>query len=560
MNIELLRHQLNDYLYPHWIKEFKKNWKDDLISGISVSLVAIPQSMAYASIAGLPAYYGLYAGFIPTILAAFFGSSKYASVGPVAIVSLLTFSALKEIPNLSPAEFAAFASVLALLVGIIQIILGIAKLGTLIKYVAHPVFVGFTNAAALIIGITQIPKLFGLNPISNAHFFESLVQIFGNFTHIELATSVFGISSLLFIALNRRFNPKFPVILVLVVISIFWSWQFGFKGEIVGHIPRGLPSLNLKLPQAYQLDVLLQSAIIIAVVGYMEGISIAKTLAQKAHDQLNPNKEIAALGISNISASLVSAFPVAGSFSRTVLNYTSGAKSNFSSLIVGFATLATLLFFTPFLYYLPQTVLAAIIINAVSHIIDLKSIHSLLKTHRNDAVVALITFSSTLLFAPHLDYGIIIGVVASIFSHLYTVSHPNITILDIKKPTIEEKKYYKFRSYPTNNKVLVVLVDWDLFFANISSLEDSILEAISGKKQIKYVLLLGRGISYIDSSAEEVLSNITLELRERNIKLMVSSLQPKVMENIKNTSLYQEIGPENFFVKANQALKYISQK
>jgi SulP family sulfate permease len=518
--------------------------KADFMAGITVALVLIPQSMAYAQLAGLPAYYGLYAAFLPVAVAAMWGSSHQLGTGPVAVVSLLTASSLAVLAAPGSEQFVALAIMLALLVGIIQLLLGVFKLGVIVNFLSHPVIVGFTNAAAIIIALSQVSKLFGVPMGRSEHFINDIIGVFRLIGDTHMMTLVMGVIAIAIMWSIKKYAPKLPGVLIAVVVTTLLSWSMGFErnakgsvdliadtelqavvqhgmaaakrvddlntliaektnalkhvqkstaetsmgivqseaelallridlrdaeavlakekvalrhlevvrsidakgetlaiyradkapqgvtldetryrlrklnakgfllvggGEVVGNIPEGLPSIQVPSLDLDAFGSLLSAALVISLVGFMEAISIAKAIAAKTKQRLDPNQELIGQGLSNVVGSLTQAFPVSGSFSRSAVNMNSGARTGLSSVITAVFVLLTLLFLTPLLYHLPQAVLAAIIIMAVIGLVNFKAVKHAWQASKHDGVAAVVTFIATLAFAPHLDNGIIVG-------------------------------------------------------------------------------------------------------------------------------------------------------
>ena len=384
----------------------------DLIGGITVALVLIPQSMAYAQLAGLPAYYGLYAAFLPGIIGALWGSSKQLATGPVAVVSLLTASALIPFATLGSEQFIALAIMLAMLVGLFQLCLGVFKLGVVVNFISHPVIVGFTNAAAIIIGLSQLNKIFGVEKPRSESFISDILVVFQHVGDTHILTLMMGVSAFAIMWGLKKYIPNIPGVLVAVVATTLVSWLIDFEslgGKVVGTIPSGLPSMQLPQMDYSMAGTLFTSAVVISMVGFMEAISIATAMAAKTIDRIDPNKELIGQGLANIVGSFSQSYPVSGSFSRSAVNLNAGAKTGMSAVFTGLIVLIALLFLTPLLYHLPQAVLAAVIMMAVTGLINFKAIKHAWLAHKHDGAASIITFGATLGFAPHLDNGIMIG-------------------------------------------------------------------------------------------------------------------------------------------------------
>lgn len=542
------------------VLSFLKNFhlsKEDIVAGISVSFVAIPQSLAYAALAGVPVYYGLYALSIPTIIAALLGTSKILSTGPVAPISLLTAALLQQFSLENPSSIVTYAAALAILVGLIQIILGLSKLGTIINYIARPVIVGFTTASAFVIGFSQVPQLFGLIIGKHDHFISSVLDMILHINQLSIETTIFGISALIYIILMKKYVPLFPSALIVVAGSTLLSKFLNYNGLIVGNIPQGLPSINIGALTDAPISLMLPSALIISVVGFMGSVTVIKSLAHKTQDRIDPNKELIAQGGANLSAGMIGSFPVAGSVSRTALNYSMGAKSKVASIIVGVIAIIVILGFSQILYYLPFAILAAIIIAAISDLIKINEIIELVKIRPHDGIVTIITLVSTLLFSPHLDHGILIGIIASIGMHLHQSARPHIEIFFCHDKDYIHSHRYQIHTYPTNKRVMGVAVDSSLTFTNATYVYSKIMEALRKHRKPKYILLLCNSISYIDSSAEEVLLDLHSDLDNIGIGLLFAGLHSRVINQLQATEVYDFIGGENIYPRANLALRAI---
>jgi len=362
--------------------------KVDIMAGITVALVLVPQSMAYAQLAGLPAYYGLYASFLPPMVAAIFGSSRQLATGPVAVVSLLTAASLEPLAAAGSEGFLVYAVLLAILIGGFQVFLGLFRLGVLVDFLSHPVVIGFTNAGAIIIATSQLSKLFGVSVEKQAHHYETvyntIIEI-GLSTH--MLTLAFSVMSIGIIWGIKKYYPKLPGVLLAVVICTVLSWLLDFAGKggaIVGNIPAGLPSINVPDFNWDVVKQLMSSAIVISLIGFMEAISIAKAMAARTRQRLDANQELVGQGLSNIVSGLFGGYAVSGSFSRSAVNIEAGAITGFSSIVTGIVVGLTLLFLTPLLYHLPQATLASVIIMAVINLVKIEPIKHAWKAEKHE--------------------------------------------------------------------------------------------------------------------------------------------------------------------------------
>lgn len=537
----------------------RATFKLDLIAGITVALILVPQSLAYAQLAGLPPVYGLYASLLPPIIAALFGSSPQLSTGPVAVVSLMTAAAIAPLAAIGSSEYFMYAALLALMVGSLQFALGIFKLGELVSFLSHPVVYGFTNAAAIIIATTQLPSLFGVLATSHEHHYENVIAtIQAAASGAHLPTVLFAIAALAAVIALKKLAPKLPAALIVVVASAVIAWLIDFSGALVGSVPSGIPSMQLPSINREAFGHLLVAAITIAIIGFTEGVSIAQAVAVKLKQRLDPNRELAGQGLANIASAITQGYPVAGSFSRTAVNFQAGAATWLSSAVTAFAVLITLLFFTSLLFYIPKAVLAVLIVVAVAGLIDFKRFALLWRSSRYDGIAALLTFAGTLYFAPHLDLGIALGVVFSLGHFVYRNTHPRVVFLSRYK----DRYYHDAVAYNLDHcqNIAVVRLDAPLFFANASYFETSIIQYLADNKRIKYVLLVASGINEIDATGEEMLQGLVESLRKSKKELYFANAKIQVTEMLKRVGLWEEIGADHFLPTTKEAVQHLLRK
>lgn len=558
--------QLKKYItFLSWFPLRSDYLRADIVAGITVALVLIPQSMAYAQLAGLPPYFGLYAAFLPVMIAAMFGSSKQLATGPVAVVSLLTASALIPLvagyDTMTPAEiagaYAPLAILMAFLVGLVQLFLGVFKLGVIVNFLSHPVIVGFTNAAAMIIGLSQLNKIFGVSKTRSESFVNDIIGVLQQIPeHTHMPTLMFGIVAIAILWGFKKYMPKIPGVLVAVASLTTISYLIGFEqmgGSVVGTIPEGLPALALPNMNMEMIGTLLPTAIVISLVGFMEAISIAKAMAAKTKDKIDPNQELIGQGIGNIVGSLGQSYPTSGSFSRSAVNIGAGAKTGMSSVITGLVVLITLLFLTPMLYHLPSAVLAAVIMMAVIGLINFGAVKHAWKACKHDGIASMVTFVATLGFAPHLEEGIMVGAGLAIGLYLYRSMKPRVAHLGrYDDGTLRDLQIHPH--LPTDERIIVVRFDGSLYFANVSYFEETILGAYADKPDAKYVLVVGDGINQLDASGEEVLHHINQRLRDNGVTLLMSGLKRQVLEVMRQTFLFDHISQDNIFATEDMAI------
>jgi MFS superfamily sulfate permease-like transporter len=691
-NVSMLR---KVFPFVEWLKNSSlSSLKIDIVSGLTVALVLIPQSMAYAQLAGMPVQYGLYASFLPPVLAALFGSSRQLATGPVAIVSLMTSAALSPYATAGSSGFIAYAILLALIVGVFQLALGILRLGLVVNFLSHPVVNGFTNAGAIIIATSQLSKMFNVYVEDAEHHYETVYLVIKaalRYTHWP--TLALGIAAFVIMYGLRRINRRIPYVLVAVAVTTVISWATGYEnnvrvpldtiastdcreligrfnsaakesvelaktraeltprltsaeeqygrhsreamevkhecdlvdlrlselkemmarrrsairdylftaaiapdgkklylpsgkldedlkgdgstwrvkignssvdekavvmmggGSVVGSIPRGLPSFGFPRLDLNMLLKLLPIAAIISLLGFMEAISIAKAMAAKTGQRLDPNQELIGQGIANIMGAFTRSFPVSGSFSRSAVNIQSGALTGLSSVVTSITVAIVLLFFTPLLYYLPQSVLAAVIMMAVIGLINVSGFIHAWKAQWYDGLFSILTFLATLITAPHLDKGIIFGVLLSLGMFLYKSMRPKVVTLSM----YEDSSFQSATDHGLKECRHIAMIRFDgaLFYANAGYLEEKVTEQIRAMPELKHILIISNGINDMDASGEETLSLVVDRVRSAGYGISFAGLNEKVLGVMKRTHLLAKIQEDNIYSTISHAVDAI---
>lgn len=653
--------------------------------------------MAYAQLAGLPPYYGLFAAFLPPVVASLFGSSRQLATGPVAVVSLMTATALEPIATAGSESFIAYAILLALMVGIFQLMLGVLRLGLVVNFLSHPVVSGFTNAAALIIATSQLSKLFGVKVDQAEHHYETIYRVIEeaiNCTHwptLALAVAAFVIM----IAL-RRTMPRLPNVLIAVIVTTVISWAVGFEsktdvrlqeigspvlkdkiaefnmavdalaqksservslrydldsmshvegvpehdmlyiqeqiahinidmehlknqiylhrkwlrrcrllsegdetgqrtfyltsdmpenvdrdgtewklivsngkldaskltlssgGSVVGTIPAGLPGIKVPHIETSIAFGLLPMAMIISLLGFMEAISIAKAMAAKTGQRLDANQELIGQGLSNIVGSFSQSYAVSGSFSRSAVNLQAGGVSGLAMAISSVVVMVVLLFLTPLLYHLPQSVLAAIIMMAVVGLLNVKSFMHAWRAQRYDGIIGIVTFVCTLAFAPHLDRGIMIGVGLSLLVYLIRNMKPAMAMLSLHTDgTYRNRARFDLKQCPY---VAVIRYAGSIIFSNVDYLENQVLDSVRSLPELRHVHIVGNGINEIDASGVDALSILVDRLHGQGLQFSISGCNDAVLDVLRRTGLTAKIGENNVFRNVTRAIDGIWEK
>ncbi|MCP4524190.1 MAG: SulP family inorganic anion transporter [Candidatus Gracilibacteria bacterium] len=561
----------NIFPFLVWIKKLQNVdiLKKDILAGITVALVLVPQSMAYAGLAGLSIEVGLYTAFVPVIIAGLFGTSAQMSTGPITIVSLMTATALAPMA-LSENEYVVYASLLAFMTGIFYMLLGWLRMGIIVEFLSHPVILGFTNAVALLTIFSQTPKLFGIVVEKGSHFFEHMTNLVTSIiSGLDIATSAVGLSSIMFLLFLARFFPKAPRVLLLLILSISGSYFFGYSahysGSIIESIPSSLPQFSLPFMSEFtgnlslnEFGKLMLYSMIIGLIAFTQTISVAKFVGYRNKQKVSANKELMAQGLANVSSSFFGGYGVAGSFSKTAVNIRNGASTGFSSVVTGCIVLLTLLYLTPLLYHLPLATLAAIIIVAVMSMIKVTPIFSAWKVEKHDAFIAIFTGILTLLLSPNLERAILIGVILSLALYIYRTMRPKIGEVSLYKDG--EYRDHKLFGLKTSKHISIVRVDGDLYFANANYFEDEILNVVSDKKKLKIIILDLEWMNNIDSSGLQMLENLTDRLKKMKIKIFMTNVRVRLTETFHHTGFLERFGEKHVYSSNEDVIEHIRKK
>ncbi len=510
----------------------RKAFRGDLSAGITVGIMLIPQGMAYALIAGLPPEYGLYAALVPLIIYAFMGTSRHLAVGPVALVALLVASAVSPLAS-TPEEYIAISILLALMVGIMQLLFGLLRMGFLVNLLSHPVLSGFISAAAIIIGLSQMHHLLGIDSITGGlhELVYGIVQQLGS---INIITLIVGVASIVLIVLFKKKFPAIPGPVAAVAAGILLIYLTGMENRgvaIVGEITSGMPAFEIPVLEWSVITALLPMALAIALVGYMEAIAVAKAVQQKAKSyKIDANQELVALGAANIGGSFFQAFPTTGSFSRTAINYDSKGQSGVSSIISALTVALSLLFLTPLFYYLPNAVLAAIIMVSVFGLIEYGEFRRLWALGHYDRYMLLATFFGTLFIG--IKEGILIGVALSVIMLLYRSARPNYSIIGRIPGT---SIYRNIERYETEREQedLIFRFDAPLHFANAEYFRDEVFKTIQKHPEAKSLILDLNGVNEADSTGVDELFEVIENAEAQGVHVYLTEVKAPVRDLIK---------------------------
>ncbi len=515
-----------------WLKQYRKqDLTSDLSAGVTVAIMLVPQGMAYAMLAGLPPVIGLYSSTLPLLAYALFGSSRQLAVGPVAMISLLVYVGASELASPESAEYLFLVFLLALMTGIIQVVFGLFRLGFLVNFLSHAVISGFTSAAAIIIGLSQLKHLFGVQLSGQHSIFHLIYEAAQKINQINPITFVIGLVSIVILVVFKKKKPHFPAPLVVVIVSTILVYALRldtYEVTIVSQVPQGLPSPLLPTFNIDSFITLFPIAMTIVFVGFMESIAVAQSIAAKEKYKLNANQEFIGLGMANIVGSVFSGYPVTGGFSRTAVNYQAGAKTGLAGVITAILIILTLLFLTPLFYYLPNAVLAAIIIVAVYGLIDVQEAIHLFKLKLVDGWTLLLTFLCTLTLG--IEKGIIIGVVFSLLVLIWRSSHPHIAELGYVE---KEDVFLNIKRFPeakTFTNALILRVDAAMFFANTRFIEDRLRECLVDKPDVTWVVFDLSGVNDIDAVAISDLRELISEYQKQGIQFAFAGMKGPVRD------------------------------
>ncbi|MGD9861448.1 MAG: SulP family inorganic anion transporter [Marinobacterium sp.] len=545
-----------------WLKVYnRETLTSDLVAAVIVTIMLIPQSLAYALLAGLPPEVGLYASILPLVAYAIFGTSRTLAVGPVAVVSLMTAAAVGNLALAGTAEYLAAAIALAFLSGVILILMGLFRLGILANFLSHPVISGFITASGLIIAASQLKHILGVDA-GGHNLLDILMALAGQLAHINLPTLVIGVSATAFLFWVRKqlkpllvkvgLGPRLadiiakagPVLAVVATTLAVWGLDLQAQGvKVVGQVPSGLPGLTLPSFDLELWKQLFVSALLISIVGFVESVSVAQTLAAKRRQRIDPDQELVGLGASNIAAAASGGFPVTGGFSRSVVNFDAGAETPAAGAFTAVGIALATLVLTPLIFFLPNATLAATIIVAVLSLVDLGALKRTWAYSRSDFAAMLATIVLTLVHG--VELGIIAGVGLSVLLYLYRTSKPHSAIVG-RVPGTEHFRNIDRHQVETEQHILTLRVDESLYFANARYLEDLIYDQVARNPELRHLVLMCPAVNLIDASALESLEAINQRLMDSGVKFHLSEVKGPVMDKLKNTHFLHDLSGEIF--------------
>ncbi|KAG7033023.1 Sulfate transporter 4.1, chloroplastic, partial [Cucurbita argyrosperma subsp. argyrosperma] len=556
-----------------WIRTYK--WREylqsDLLSGITIGIMLVPQAMSYAKLAGLQPIYGLYSGFLPLFVYAFFGSSRQLAVGPVALVSLLVSNVLGGIVNSSEELYTELAILLALMVGVLECVMGLLRLGWLIRFISHSVISGFTTASAIVIGLSQVKYFLGYDVSRSSKIVPLIESIIAGADGFLWAPFIMGSVILAVLQIMKhlgktRKHLRFLRVagpLTAVVMGTTLAKVLNLPSiSLVGDIPQGLPKFSV--PRSFEhVKSLIPTAFLITGVAILESVGIAKALAAKNGYELDSNQELFGLGVSNVVGSFFSAYPTTGSFSRSAVNHESGAKTSLSQIVTGIVMGGALLFLTPLFEHIPQCALAAIVISAVITLVDYDEAIFLWRINKKDFLLWVITAITTLFLG--IEIGVLIGVGVSLAFVIHESANPHMAVLGRLPGTTVYRNIQQYPEAYTYNGIVIVRIDAPIYFANTSYISDRLREyevevdRSTGRgpdvERVYFVVIEMAPVTYIDSSAVQTLKDLYQEYKLRDIQIAISNPNRDVLLTFSRSGVVELIGKEWFFVRVHDAVQ-----
>ena len=560
---------------PAWLRSYRPAWlAGDITAGVIVTVMLIPQSLAYALLAGLPPEVGLYASILPIVAYALLGSSMTLAVGPVAVASLMTASALQPLASAGSAEYVALAVQLSMISGVMLLAFGALRLGFLAYFLSHPVISGFITGSAVLIAVGQLKYILGVK-VAGSDVLETLIGLARALPQTRPVTVAIGVASLLFLLLARRYlapvltrlgvpakaaelmaklAPMVAVIASTAVVGLFKLNETAGV-SVVGNVPQGLPQLTLSLPGLSTLGQLWLPALLITLIGFVESVSVAQSLALKRQQRIQPNRELLGLGAANVASALSGGYPVTGGFARSVVNFAAGAHTPLAGVISAGLMALVIAALTGLFYYLPHAVLAATIIVAVTSLIDLKTLKEAWRYDRADALSLLATAVGVV--ALGVEVGILMGVALSLAVLVWRSSHPHMAVVG-RVPGTEHFRNVERHAVQTVPGLLALRVDESLFFANATVVEDRVVALLAHDPAVRRVLLICSAVNQIDATALGVLTQLERSLAIRGIEFMLAEVKGPVMDRLRSTELGQRL-QDKVFLSVHAAFEHAVQ-
>ncbi|MFK7908007.1 MAG: SulP family inorganic anion transporter [Chitinophagales bacterium] len=556
--------QLKNYLpILKWLPDYnKQKLRGDLIAGFTTGVMLVPQAMAYAMIAGLPPIYGLYAALIPLIIYAIFGTSMQLAVGPVAIVSMLVMTGVSQFAEPESELFIQLAILTGLLAGLIQLAMGVLRLGMLVNFLSHPVLSGFTSAAAVIIGLGQFKHFLGIEIERSSYVHEILWNIGSHIHETHLLTFGIGLGGIVLIKLLGKIHSAFPAALVTLFICTLAAYYLDWEAQgvlIIGAVPTGLPSFSIPSFTFEQMNQLIPMSITIALISFVESIAIAKTLEARHKDyKIDANQELVALGLAKFVGAFFQSFPTTGSFSRSFINDEAGSQTNIAGIISMVFVALVLIFFTPLFYFMPKAILASIIMISVFGLIDFKEPKYLLRSDRSDFIMLMMTFVTTLIMG--IGTGILTGILFSLGEVILRSTKPHMTILGQIPNTVYYRNTKRYPEALKRKEMLIIRFDAELYFANVNHFKETLEEFIAAKgEELQVIILEASSIHALDSTGMHTLEEVIEDCANNDVSFYFTGVIGPVRDAFHKGKLISTIGRENQFMRVHDAVEYFDE-
>ncbi len=553
-----------------------EDFSGDMLAGIIVAIMLVPQSMGYALLAGLPPQAGLYASIIPLVIYGLLGSSRFLAVGPVAMVSLLVASGVGGLVTSGSPEYWTLALTLSFMSALILIGLGMVRAGFLVNFLSHPVLSGFTTAAAIIIGVSQFKHVLGVSLSQSELVYETLLHLYEQLPKAQITPIIMSIVAVSILLFFKHVLPKWlnasgvsPIIkntlqrsgaLVVVLLGamITWAWQLDqtLHLKIVGLVPSGLPPVTLPSFDLSVWSALFPSALTIAAVGYMESIAVARSMASKRRQTVDANQELLALGFANLGTAFTGGYPVTGGLSRSVVNFEAGARTGLASIFTALLVMLTVIFLTPLFYYLPNAILAAIILVAVTNLLDFGTLRTTWAYGKEEGITWVVTFVAVLLIG--IENGILVGVATALGAYLWRTSHPHVAVVG----RVGESEHYRNilrHNVSTVPGVVAVRVDESLYFPNAQYLEQVISTLVADNPSVNQVVLICSAVNYIDTSALHSLEMLVDNLRVSGVQFCLTEVKGPVMDRLRGTHFMDKMGESCIYLSTHVAMQKFSE-
>jgi len=537
--------------------------KADLIAGFTGAVIVLPQGVAFATIAGLPPEFGLYTAMVTPIIAALFGSSRHLISGPTTAISIVVFAAISNHAEPGSAEFISLALTLTFLAGVYQLAFGLARLGSLVNFVSHTVVIGFTAGAAILIATSQMKNVLGVHVAKGESFFHTWLELWHEVGNTNLYILIVAVTTLFSALLVKRFFPKIPNLLIGLIVGSFVALSFSGSDtniQLVGEIPAHLPPLTMPDFSFASIKMLAPEAFAVALLGLIEAVSISRAIATKSNQRIDANQEFIGQGLSNLTGSFFSSYAGSGSFTRSGINYASGAKTPLSAIFAAMILMVIVLLIAPLTAYLPVAAMGGVILIVAYNLIDTRHIKEILKYSKSESSILLTTFFATLFL--ELEFAIYLGVLLSLVIFLARTSTPEIVTLapDVDIDT-GKKKLINITKKPLNQcpQLKIIRIDMSIYFGSINHIQNRFHHLIEQEK-VKHILIIGTGINFIDLSGAEALVTDANRLKQLGGGLYFAELKASVYEYISKNCFVAKVGNKNFFDSKKDAIKTIYKK